>query len=278
MRSLLPLLLCGLAAAAPVPTVTPVLATLPGEAAPYLLGAWTGRNWVGPAPARAQVAAGASYTRLSLGARPQAVRGAGVRPLDVPCEQTLTVPVSPAPALPGGALFVGGGGRPQPRPVTLLPTTNATYAALVRAELVRRGLQAPVVRLTRLVRADLDGNGTQEVLIEASRFRERSGHFPPPVGQSGDYSLLLLRQVVAGRAVTTVLGEHVAPLKSWDPGSDAPMPMATLYRLAGVADLNGDGRMELAVFGAYYEGAGVSVLEWTPAGVRQTPLESGCGV
>ncbi|WP_221090801.1 VCBS repeat-containing protein [Deinococcus aquaedulcis] len=278
MRPLLPLLLCGLAAAAPVPSVSPVLATLPGERTPYLLGAWAGGRWLNAAQARPQVRSGASYTRLGLGAAPQPVRGSGVRPLDVPCEQTLTVPVSPTPALPGGALFVGAAIRPQPRPVTLLPTANATYAALVRAELVRRGLTAPTVHLTRLVRTDLDGNGTQEVLIEASRFAGRSGDFPPPVGQRGDYSVLLLRHVVNGRAVTTVLGEHVAPLTPWDPGSDAPMPMATLYRLAGVADLNGDGRMELAVYGAYYEGAAVSVLEWSPAGVRQTPLESGCGV
>ncbi|MFC6662070.1 hypothetical protein [Deinococcus multiflagellatus] len=249
-----------------------------GEAQPYLLGAWAQGRWLGADAARGQVPAGATYTRLQLGAAPQAVRGGSVQPLDVPCEQTLTVPVSPAPVLPGGALFAGAGGPLQPRPVTVLPTANPTYAALVKAELQRRGLRAPVVTLTRLVRTDLDGNGAQEVLIEASRFRERSGDFPPPVGQPGDYSLLLLRHVVNGRAVTTVLGGHVAPLTPWDPDAGAPMPMATLYRLVGVADLNGDGRMELALSSAYYEGAGVSVLEWRPAGVRRTPLESGCGV
>ncbi|MFC6801347.1 hypothetical protein ACFQDE_06025 [Deinococcus caeni] len=47
--------------------------------------------------------------------------------------------------------------------------------------------------------------------------------------------------------------------------------MATQYRLAGVADLNGDGRMELVLHDAYYEGADFTVSEWTPAGLRPTP-------
>ena len=148
----------------------------------------------------------------------------------------------------------------------------------MRAELKRRGLPNPQVTLTRLIRADLDGNGTQEVIIEARHFQNGRDDFPPPVGQPGDYSLLLLRAVVGGKVVTTVLGEHIAPQTPWDSGSSDPMPMATLHRLAGVADLNGDGRMELVLYGAYYEGSGFSVQQWTPAGLKGTPLESGCGV
>ena len=49
------------------------------------------------------------------------------------------------------------------------------------------------------------------------------------------------------------------------------------FGLAGVADLNADGRMELVVQDAYYEGEGAAVLEWSPgAGVKER-LNEGCG-
>ncbi|MVN88025.1 hypothetical protein GO986_14820 [Deinococcus sp. HMF7620] len=279
MRLLIPALLLLLpATAAPVAKVYPVLAALPGQATPYFLGAWAGDRWLDPDAARARLTGQETYTRLALGQAPQTVRGQKPATLDSPCEWASEVAVRPAAQLALSTLFVAGGMRAQPRPVTVLPNTNAVYASLVRAELVRRGLQNPNVRITRLVRADVDGNGTQEVIIEASRFAERSSESPPPVGQPGDYSLLLLRHVAGSGVKTVTLGAHVAPLKPWDPGSDVPMPMANLYRLVGLADLNGDSRMEIAVQAAYYEGVGVGVAEWKPSGLRQTPLESGCGV
>ncbi|WP_189072564.1 hypothetical protein [Deinococcus sedimenti] len=257
----------------------PVLATLPGSGGTYLLGGWQDGRWLTDAQTRARMTGAATYTRLTLGAAPGRVQGGQPGPLgapEEPCSETLAVTLTPARE--GLAILTSARLNAQPRAVTALPTRNATYEAAVRTELTRRGLRNPQVSITRLIRTDLDGNGTQEVLIEASRFQERNGDFPPPVGQPGDYSLLLLRAVVNGKVVTTVVGEHIAPLKPWDPGSSAPMPMATLHRLAGVADLNGDGRMELVLYGAYYEGSGFSVQQWTPAGLKGTPLESGCGV
>ncbi|ALW88164.1 hypothetical protein [Deinococcus actinosclerus] len=254
----------------------PVLATLPGSGGTYLLGGWQDGRWLTDAQTRSRMTAGAAYTRLPLGGSSARVQGSRPASLGEPCEATFEVKVTPARE--GMAVLTSARLNAQPRPVTVLPTRNATYEAAVRDELKRRGLPNPQVNLTRLIRADLDGNGTQEVIIEARRFQNGRDDSPPPVGQPGDYSLLLLRAVVNGKVVTTVLGEHIAPQTPWDSGSSEPMPMATLHRLAGVADLNGDGRMELVLYGAYYEGSGFSVQQWTPAGLKGTPLESGCGV
>ncbi|GGN32849.1 hypothetical protein [Deinococcus daejeonensis] len=254
----------------------PVLATLPGSGGTYLLGGWQDGRWLTDAQTHSRMTTGATYTRLAPGAAPTRVEGGRPASLGEPCEVTFEVKVTPARE--GLAVLASARLNVQPRPVTALPTRNATYEAAVRDELKRRGLPNPQVTLTRVIRADLDGNGTQEVIIEARRFQNGRDDYPPPVGQPGDYSLLLLRAVVNGKVMTTVLGEHIAPLKPWDPGSSDPMPMATLHRLAGVADLNGDGRMELVLYGAYYEGSGFSVQQWTPAGLQGTPLESGCGV
>ncbi|WP_189010778.1 hypothetical protein [Deinococcus malanensis] len=175
-------------------------------------------------------------------------------------------------------LLVPGTVKGHPRPVVSVPTNNPTYREIVRAELTRRGLTGAKVNVLGVTRTDLDGNGTQEVILEAAHFAGRQGLDPPPVGMPGDYSLLLLRQVMNGRVVTTVLGEHLAPRTPWDPGSDQPMPMATLYRLAGIADLNGDGRMEVVTFGAYYEGYALDVNEWRSGSGLKSRLQGGCGV
>ncbi|UBV41941.1 VCBS repeat-containing protein [Deinococcus taeanensis] len=277
MRALLPLALLLLTAqAAPPSGLHPALAVMPGDQTAYLLGGASGGRWLTPGQVRPLLTGQERYVRLAPGQPRVTVRGRHADTLGEPCEATLTVPLTPAPA--GLAVFTSPALAAQPRPVVALPTTNATYTQIMQQELRRRGLLTPRVTLTRLVRTDLDGNGTQEIILEASQYRDRSGPFPPPVGRPGDYSLLLLRQVRSGQAVTTVLGAHVAPQRPWDAGDPAPMPMATLHRLAGVADLNGDGRMEVIVHSAYYEGAGFSVQEWTPAGLKSTPLGSGCGV
>ncbi|EYB67317.1 hypothetical protein DEIPH_ctg044orf0033 [Deinococcus phoenicis] len=255
----------------------PVLVQLPGEARPELLGAWTAGSWLDAPRTAPRLQGGEVYRPLLPSGPGAAVKGGRAASFGEPCEQAFEVALTPAASRNTFRLFTDGKLNARPRPVRSLPNSNAVYREIVRAELVKRGLKNPHVNLLGLTRVDLDGNGSEEVIVEAAHFAERSGLYPPSVGQPGDYSLLLLREVVKGQVVTTVLGEHVAPQKPWTPGDAEPMPMALLYRLAGVADLNGDGRMELVTFGAYYEGYGLGVLEWTPGGWK-TRLEGGCGV
>ena len=47
---------------------------------------------------------------------------------------------------------------------------------------------------------------------------------------------------------------------------DDELPFINMARVLGVADLNGDGRMEVALHTWYYEGAGVTVFEFDGAG------------
>ncbi|GAA5512604.1 hypothetical protein Dcar01_01320 [Deinococcus carri] len=278
MKPLLLLALLQVSAALAAPAAFhPVLVQLPGEDRPELLGAWTPGGWLSAPRTAPRLRGGQVYRPLLPSGQGASVKGGRAESFGPPCELAFGVPLTPAASGNTFRLFTDAGLKAWPRPVLNLPTTNAVYRDIVRAELVKRGLKNPQVHLTGLTRVDLNGDGRAEVIVEAAHFAERSGLYPPPVGQPGDYSLLLLREVVRGRVVTTVLGEHVAPLKPWTPGDPEPMPMALLYRLAGVADLNGDGRMELVTFGAYYEGYGLDVREWTPGGWK-TRLEGGCGV
>ncbi|MEQ1787940.1 MAG: hypothetical protein ABL966_12865, partial [Acidimicrobiales bacterium] len=87
-----------------------------------------------------------------------------------------------------------------------------------------------------------------------------------------DYSVAVLRQVVDGQPVTTILAQSIAV--------DEPdqTPFVQLSRISAVADANGDGRMEIALYQRYYEGSGTSLYEVGADGQATEVLRSGCGV
>ncbi|GGL97494.1 hypothetical protein [Deinococcus aerophilus] len=222
-----------------------------------------------------------TYVRRAPGEGPTPVRAGLPQSFGVPCEDAYHLPVTPVNVPDRFQLFTASDLNAWPRPVTALPASSPIYREIVRAELVRRGLPNPTVRLVGLTRADLDGNGTQEVIIEATHHAGQPGDlFPPRSGQPGDYSIVLLRHVVGEQVRTVTLAADVAPrTPATENGASAVRPLAVLSRLAGVADLNGDGRMELLLYEAYYEGSAFRVWEWSPArGLTPTPLQAGCGV
>ncbi|MDV6373841.1 hypothetical protein [Deinococcus arenicola] len=259
----------------------PVLMHAPGdENRAQLLGAVAGGRWMTTEQTAPRLKGQEKYLRHSLDGAPTPVTGGKAESYGEPCADAYDVPVKPANASDQFQVFTAAALNAWPRPITALPTSNETYRQIVRDELIRRGLPNPNVQLVGLTRTDLDGDGTQEVIIEATHYAERDGVYPPSVGQPGDYSIVLLRHVVGGQVLTVTLGVDIAPQTPLKPDDTfETRPLATVIRLAGVADLNGDGQMELILYGAYYEGSAYNVQEWTPTrGLTATPLETGCGV
>ncbi len=68
-------------------------------------------------------------------------------------------------------------------------------------------------------------------------------------GKSGDYSIVLLRAVRNGKAVNIPLS------------FDHPKPgeMQYITKLLAIADLEGNGKMEIVISSDYYEGISVAV-------------------
>jgi len=87
----------------------------------------------------------------------------------------------------------------------------------------------------------------------------------------GDYSFVPLRRVVNEVAVTTVVLQSVPDL------TPDTTPFIQSHRVSAIADLNGDGRMELVVEGRYYEGIEVAVHELQPDGTTPAVIGSICG-
>lgn len=171
--------------------------------------------------------------------------------------------VSNGDPLPEGVLYSGHISRP--RPVTIVSNTNKTYLNVLSTFLLAHKIKTKA-RITKLISADLDGDGTREVIIEASsRDDVHTEHMEGSI--EGDYSLVMIRYVRRGKAATQIIGfEH-------------PKPYSMMYRetLRAVADFDGDGNMEIVESSDYYEGGGSALYRFSRG--RLTRLVSaGAGV
>lgn len=135
--------------------------------------------------------------------------------------------------------------NPVPRKAERIPVTNAVYRKVVADLLKSKGFKDPTVEIKQIYKVDLDGNGTDEVIVSATRYR--SGMYEKQ--QPGDYSFTLLRTTAGKTAVNHLLEGEFYPgritKELWPPN---------VYEFTGVADLNGDGVMEILVGSQYYEG------------------------
>lgn len=160
--------------------------------------------------------------------------------------------------------------NPAPRRATVIPTNNGTYRTIVSSFLKTKGFRNPAIDIKQIYKIDLDGDGVDEVLISASHYKRELYELP----SVGDYSFTLVR-TAKGRVVQTHLleGEFFpvrVPRDIWPPN---------VYEFTGVADLNGDGRMEIIVSSHYYEGGtdgAFEIKDGKPVAIKEFSIS--CGV
>jgi hypothetical protein len=167
-------------------------------------------------------------------------------------------------------IAIGSAARwnPVPRVPKTIDPNNPTYRTVVRNFLRRKGIARPVVQIKEAFRVDLEGDGVEEVVLSATHYRNGLSSS----ASTGDYSFVIVRKAV-GKVVTDhmLVGDFI--LKKVDFG--AP----TENHVSAIADLNGDGKMEIVLYGFYYEGEFASAYEMRngrPVKIRE--FEIACGV
>jgi hypothetical protein len=114
--------------------------------------------------------------------------------------------------------------------------------------------------LSSVVRVDLDGDGTDEVLVAASYIRYDPPQQGPDPATVGSFSIAYVRHVVGNAATSSVLSAVVAK------GSPRIVPDLVIE---GAADLNGDGVMEVLGYGGIWESA--SFYCWDAGSAERAP-------
>ncbi len=158
--------------------------------------------------------------------------------------------------------------NPAPRIPKPIDAENATYKTIVANFLRKRGIARPVVKIKEAFRIDLEGDGVEEVILSATYYKDGLS----PGASPGDYSFVMLRRAV-GKTVTDHFLKGDFILKKIVFG--AP----TENHLLAIADLNGDGKMEIVLYGSYYEGQFSSAFEMKngrPVEIKE--FDVGCGV
>lgn len=139
---------------------------------------------------------------------------------------------------------------PFPRRSRPISVSNKDYQKAVSDVLKAKGIASPKVKITQIFQVDLEGDGTDEVLITANYYKGGEMEVPVP----GDYAFTLLRKIVDGKPQNVILnGEFFT-----EP-DDYPPP--NTREIAFVADLNGDGKMEVWLNVHYYEGHWNEIIE-----------------
>lgn len=168
----------------------------------------------------------------------------------------------------GVAVGTNPGWNLLPRPAQWMAPNNATYIKAASDALRTKGIINKAPKVVGLYRVDLEGDGQEEILISATSYE---GDIQPRA-KKGDYSFVLLRKIVDGKVRNIIVtGDFVT--KKIDFGAPSE------YRISSIIDLNGDGKMEIIIYGSYYEGNWVEAYEMKgnkPANIKA--LNAGCGV
>jgi hypothetical protein len=164
----------------------------------------------------------------------------------------------------GFAVGANAGWNLVPRIPKLIAVTDKTYRKIAADFLRTKGIARTKINLRQIVQIDLEGDGRAEVLITGNFYKKGNMEAQTP----GDYSFALLRKTVNGKVRNILIeGEFFTRRDYYDPPNTR--------EILAVADLNGDGRMEIVLDTHYYEGSWKQVLEIEGAKLTKV-LEASC--
>ena len=234
----------------------------------YLFGGSADGKWIKAEKAAKSMKGRTAFRVFGLTQEIGKATGGKPKPAEAEvCSDLLKVRLSSAPD--DGVIALSAPWNALPRKPQIADSTQQTYVDAVREFLESRRMSEPKVKITRILRVDLDGDGEDEVLINATNYFTDDGDVPLDTAAPGSYSIVLLRRVVAGKVETELIaGEFYV--------KDESSP-SHLFEISGVLDLNGDGKLEIIVHSHYYEGAGTTIYDCS-GGECQAVLSVECGV
>jgi hypothetical protein len=232
----------------------------------FLLGSARKGKWLDSKETAKALRGGEKYRLYGAKAAKGTVKGGKPKSNDEPCPDVFVVPLE---GDRDATIGIAAEWNALPRTPIFASTTQPAYLAAARQFLQSKGIKNPKVKLTQVIRIDLEGNGTDEVLVSATNYFSEDDTVPSDA-PAGSYSFVLLRREVKGTVKTSLIaGEFYPKPKNFN----APAS----YQVLAILDCDGDGAMEVIVEAGYYEGGWTTVYRCTPQKVEEVASVV-CGV
>jgi len=233
----------------------------------YFFGASKEGKWIKSEQAKSSIADDVKYRLYGLTSQLGEAKGSRPAAIEDVCPDTLSVTLSPKSEK--GVIALAAPWNALPRKPRVADTTQQVYVDSVRDFLQSRGIKDPKVKIKSIIRVDLDGDGEDEVLISATNYfsEDESGSAN---AANGSYSAVILRRVVGGKVrIQLIAGEFYPKAKHFAAPNE--------FVVSAVLDLNGDGKLEIVVHSAYYEGGATMIYECKGDKIIEV-LSVACGV
>ncbi len=233
----------------------------------YLMGAIDSGKWIEPTDAAESVRSGTKMTVFGLLGKVGNVSVVKLDTRNEPCPDRPVVKLSPR-TIKQGAIAFSANWNPLPRKPKLADPKQKSHVDVVREFLRDRGIKDPVVHITKIVSVDLNGDGQDEFVLSATHYKK--GDKIPDESSPNTYSFVMIERVVDGQTKTGLVDGEFYPEAKPD---SAP----NKFEIAALLDLNGDGKIDIVLRSAYYEGNEISVYETQTSGAKKV-LTVGCGL
>jgi hypothetical protein len=232
----------------------------------FLIGASRKGKWLKAADTVKDLRGGEEYRLYSATKFVGASKGGKLESEGEPCPDVLKVSLKEHGT--DAVIAIGADWNALPRTPVFASTTQPAYQTAIHDFLVSKGIKNPQVKVTQVVRIDLEGDGTEEALVSATNYFSKDGSVPSDA-PAGSYSCVILRREVKGGVKTSIIaGEFYPKAKTFNAPSK--------YKVLAVLDCDGDGKMEVIVEAGYYEGGWTTVYRCSPQKIEEVATVS-CG-
>lgn len=143
-----------------------------------------------------------------------------------------------------------------PRKATALSVQQAAYQRIAQDYLKSQGMYLKTVSLSALYRVDLNNDKQDEIVMVLNGTAQRK-NVDTTLAQTsklGQYSAVLVRQLVQGKVVTRALGEFLLV-------EPTGLDYSARYDLGGFLDLDNDGKLEIVLNNSVYDGTVTRVFQ-----------------
>jgi hypothetical protein len=232
----------------------------------YLIGSASNGKYLDGVHTASYLKGGETYKLYNLNTSVGSAKGSKPEIMDGPCSNTIEIHIDYSPPDDNKIIGIAGNWDAFPKTFKIDTAAPQTYIDITRALIKESGVNPSNFELTQLIVTDLENDGIEEVLINASFYSSQPGFS----GEPDNFAVIFLRKIINGKVETFLLNSFFIT-------ENIESAITYQYNIAAVLDIDGDGNYEIITTDEFYEGYGISVFGFKKNNIELL-LSTGCGL